>query len=161
MSENKKTPRPKVGSRGLGLLSLRTRLETPPDPATPRAKAKPKTEISGWKRYHYGIVASGVKKCKCGTMNGHSIPDFNDLVGEVVVIDLASPYIYVGRLAQRQGEFLVLRDADCHDLRDAQATREKYILDCRMCGVTPNRAWAWIALRDVVGLSRLADVLEC
>lgn len=88
-------------------------------------------------------------------------PNWDDLLGQVVVLDASSPYVYVGRLAGRQGDFLLLEDVDAHDLRDAQTTREKYVLDCRKFGVHPNRKWAWIGLREVVGVSRLTDVIEC
>ena len=36
---------------------------------------------------------------------------------------------------------------------------EKYVLDSRLHGIRPNRDRAWISLREVVSISRLADVL--
>ena len=77
----------------------------------------------------------------------------------MVVLDLSSSFVYVGRLVEQQGEFLVLRDADAHDLRDTQTTREKYVLACRGHGINANRLWVWVRLREVVGISRLEDVL--
>jgi hypothetical protein len=87
------------------------------------------------------------------------IDPLSALRGQIVVLDLASPWVYVGRLAESHVEYLVLEDADAHDLRDSSTSRDKYVLDCRQHGVTPNRRRAWINRRDLVGISRLDDVL--
>jgi hypothetical protein len=82
-----------------------------------------------------------------------------ELIGEIVVIDLSSPYVSIGRLVEEQAEYLVLEEVDVHDLRDSPTTREKYILDCRMHGVRANRRRTWVQKREIVGISRLEDVL--
>jgi hypothetical protein len=87
-------------------------------------------------------------------------PQFEHLFGEVVVIDLSSPYVYLGRLVEARGDYLLLGDADAHDLRDAVATREKYVLDARVHGVNANRRWVWVSCREIVGISRLDDVVN-
>lgn len=87
------------------------------------------------------------------------VPRWEDLLNEVVVLDLADPFVFVGQLRERQGEFFVLQSVDAHDLRDTTTTREKYVLECRQHGVRPNRTWAWVAVREVVSISRLSDVL--
>lgn len=92
-------------------------------------------------------------------MAAGSPPKFEELFGELVVLDLSSQFVYVGRLVEAQGEFLVLADADAHDLRDSATTREKYVLAARGHGVNPNRRWVWVSRREVVGISRLADVV--
>lgn len=84
---------------------------------------------------------------------------WSQLTGQEIVIDLASHYVVLGRLIVAQADFLELERVDVHDLRDTQTTREKYVLDCRLHGIRPNRGRAWISLREVVGISRLADVL--
>ena len=81
------------------------------------------------------------------------------LLGETVVLDLSSPYVYIGRLTEEQADYLVLEEVDAHDLRDSATTREKYVLDCRLHGVRANRRQIWVHRRDIVGISRLADVL--
>jgi hypothetical protein len=81
------------------------------------------------------------------------------LIGEIVVLDLSSPFVYIGRLVDEQPEFLMLEDVDAHDLRDSTTTREKYILDCRMHGVRSNRRRAWVSRREIVAASKLEDVL--
>jgi hypothetical protein len=81
------------------------------------------------------------------------------LIGQEVVLDMASPYVVIGRLTATHHDYLELVEVDVHDLHDTQTTREKYVLDCRLHGIRPNRARAWISLRELVGISRLADVV--
>jgi hypothetical protein len=88
-----------------------------------------------------------------------SLPVWQSLRGEVVVLDLASPFVYVGTLVDQRDECVLLEDVDAHDLRDTTTTREQYVLHCRQFGATPNRRQAWVSLREVVGISRLADVI--
>lgn len=89
-----------------------------------------------------------------------STPQWQDLIGQQVVVDLHAPFVYTGTFAGQQGDFLLLEGVDAHDLRDGHSTREKYVLDLRRLGVQPNRAWLWVHLREIVGISRLADVIE-
>ena len=83
----------------------------------------------------------------------------HELTGQVVVLDMVSSFVCIGRLAEHQGDFLRLDDADVHDLRDTTSTRDQYVLKCRLHGHMPNRQQAWLSLREVVGISRLADVI--
>lgn len=90
---------------------------------------------------------------------GHSAANWSQLLGQLVVVDLASPFVYLGRLADAGDGFLVLDDADVHDLRDTNTTRERYVLDSRLHGIRANRHRVWLRLAEVVGISRLADVV--
>lgn len=84
---------------------------------------------------------------------------WKELIGEILVLDLSSPYVYIGILADAQAEYLVLDSVDAHDLRDSPTTREKYILNCRLHGVRPNRKRTWVNQREIVGFSKLDDVI--
>ncbi|MGE0606020.1 MAG: hypothetical protein AB7O62_02765 [Pirellulales bacterium] len=83
----------------------------------------------------------------------------SELIGQIVVLDLASPWVYIGRLTKDEADYLVLEDVDAHDLRDTSTSREKYVLDCRLHGVTPNRRQTWVNRRDLVGVTRLDDII--
>lgn len=87
-------------------------------------------------------------------------PNWESLIGEEVVLDPAAPYVYVGRLAGEDGQYFLLEEADCHDLRDSSTTRELYVLDCRRHGVGANRRRIFVRKDQIVSLSRLADVVE-
>lgn len=81
-----------------------------------------------------------------------------ELLGQLVVIDLSSPFVCLGRLEAVQGEFLVLSEADLHDLRDTSTTRERYVRDGEVHGIHPNRRRTWVSLREVVAITRLEDI---
>lgn len=92
-------------------------------------------------------------------MASQRTPAFEELLSEWVVLDMSSPFVYLGRLVEQQGDYFVLADADAHDLRDTATTREKYVLAARGHGLNANRRWVWVSVRDVVGISRLDDVV--
>lgn len=79
---------------------------------------------------------------------------------DVVVIDLRSPYVCLGRLAALDGEYLDVRDADLHDLRDSLTNRETYIYDSIRLGIRRNRARVLVRRDEVVAVTRLADISE-
>lgn len=82
------------------------------------------------------------------------------LVGIEVVLDMGTPFVAMGTLVSVDEDFLVLREADLHDLRDTATTREKYVLDSHEHGIRPNRQQVWVNRREVVAVSRLADVVR-
>ncbi|MCL6503417.1 MAG: hypothetical protein K6T86_12075 [Pirellulales bacterium] len=87
-------------------------------------------------------------------------PTWNELLGQEVVLDLASQFVCLGRLAQQQGDYLLLAEADVHDLRDTPTTsREQYVVAARLHGINATRRYVWVALREVVAISRLVDVM--
>jgi hypothetical protein len=92
-------------------------------------------------------------------MSQVQIAAWQTLVGQVLVLDLASPYVIIGKLTEQLADCLVLDEVDAHDLRDSPTTREKYVLNTRLHGVRPNRKRTWVRLSEVVSISRLDDVL--
>ncbi|HUG92143.1 MAG TPA: hypothetical protein VML55_14985 [Planctomycetaceae bacterium] len=82
------------------------------------------------------------------------------LFGREVVLDLASPYVILGMLADADHRYLILSDADVHDLRDTATTREVYVLKSRRHGINPNRQRVLVRRDEVVSLSALEDVVE-
>jgi hypothetical protein len=75
------------------------------------------------------------------------------------VVDVDSPYVYVGRLHEVRDKTLILRSADVHDLRDSTTTREIYVRDARMHGIQPNRKTVHVRLEKVVSIALLDDVI--
>jgi len=80
-------------------------------------------------------------------------------IGSEVVVDVRSPFVYLGVLRGCRGEYLLLEDADAHDLRDGSASRELYIVESREHGIHRNRKRVLVRLDEVVGISKLDDVL--
>lgn len=76
-----------------------------------------------------------------------------------VVLDVSSPYIYLGLLSGWDAQYMHLTDADVHDLRDTNTTRELYLVDAKRLGISANRKLVLVRIADVVSLSALDDVL--
>lgn len=86
-------------------------------------------------------------------------PALEKLKGRAVVLDLQSAYVVVGTLAAEDHRYLILKDADVHDLRDTATTRDAYVLEARRHGLHPNRRRVLIRHEEIVSLSALDDVL--
>ncbi|MGL4554469.1 MAG: hypothetical protein ACRC33_25175 [Gemmataceae bacterium] len=80
--------------------------------------------------------------------------------GQKVVIDLNSPFVCLGTLLRADEHLMELKNADLHDLRDTETTRENYVADCRVTGIKRNRKRLLVFRRDVVAVSRLDDVVD-
>ncbi|MEZ6062604.1 MAG: hypothetical protein R3C19_19855 [Planctomycetaceae bacterium] len=83
-----------------------------------------------------------------------------ELVGNTVVIDVESLFVFVGTLSEVRDKTLILTNADVHDLRDSKTTRELYVLDSKVHGIRANRKRVLVPLHQVVSVSLLADVLQ-
>jgi hypothetical protein len=83
-----------------------------------------------------------------------------DLIGQVVVIDFRSTFVCIGKLVRLDDHYLELRNADVHDLRDTQTTRENYVVESHLTGIKRNRKRVFIPRAEVVALSALDDVVE-
>jgi hypothetical protein len=79
---------------------------------------------------------------------------------QVVVLDLASPYVAIGTFVDEDHRYLVLDEADLHDMRDSSTTRELYVLDVCRHGLGPNRRRVIVSRSDVVSVSLLEDVVQ-
>jgi len=82
------------------------------------------------------------------------------MIGEDVVIDVESQYVFLGRLVELGTEWVVLKQADVHDLRDSKTTRELYVLDSRADGIRINRRRVLVPRQQIVSISLLNDVIE-
>ena len=83
-----------------------------------------------------------------------------EMLGHVVVIDLRSPFVCLGKLKRIDADFLEVADADLHDLRDTQTSRENYVAASAATGIKRNRKRVLVIRGDIVAIARLADVVE-
>lgn len=81
------------------------------------------------------------------------------LVGQVVVVDTNSSFVYLGTLARVEEHFLVLANVDAHDQNEGPSTKEQYVMDTKRFGVKPNRKEVSVRKTMVVSVSRLDDVV--
>jgi small nuclear ribonucleoprotein (snRNP)-like protein len=77
-----------------------------------------------------------------------------------VVVDLVSPFVCLGKLTKVDDHFLELKNADLHDLRDTDTTRELYVADSVATGIKRNRKRVLIRRSEVVAISKLEDVVD-
>ena len=86
--------------------------------------------------------------------------DLQDLVGEDVVVDTKASLMYIGKLEKITQSAFVLSNVDVHDHSESQTTRELYLIDTKRLGIRKNREGVHILAREVVSISRLADIIE-
>lgn len=77
-----------------------------------------------------------------------------------VVVDLVSPYVCLGKLTRYDDHYIEIKNADLHDLRDTETTRELYIADSVSTGIKRNRKRVLIRRSEVVAVSLLEDVVD-
>jgi hypothetical protein len=81
-----------------------------------------------------------------------------ELIGEPVVVDLRSPYVCLGTLVRVDELHLELKNADLHDLRDTETSRENYVAASLHTGINRNRKRLLLVRAEIVGIARLSDV---
>lgn len=83
-----------------------------------------------------------------------------EFVGLKVVVDFASEYVALGTLKRIDADFLELRNADLHDLRDTDSTRELYVAESVRTGIKRNRKSVVLNRAGVVAVTRFEDVVD-
>lgn len=87
-------------------------------------------------------------------------PVLEEYIGQKVVVDLRSEYVCLGTLLRIDEHYLEMRNADLHDLRDTDTTRENYVVASRATGIKRNRKKLLVVRAEIVAISRLEDVAE-
>jgi hypothetical protein len=83
-----------------------------------------------------------------------------ELIGQKVVIDLRSQYVCLGTLTRADDHFLELKNADLHDLRDTDTTRENYVAESKATGIKRNRRRMFLVRPEIVAIAALDDVVD-
>ena len=83
----------------------------------------------------------------------------DQLIGREIVIDVVSPFVYLGKLIAYDSKYVVLEQADVHDLRDTTTTRELYVIDSKRLGIRANRERVLVRVGEIVSVSALDDVI--
>ena len=78
--------------------------------------------------------------------------------GQVVVCDLGEFYLAIGTLTVFSDDHVELSEADLHDQRDANSTKEVYALETQKLGVRVNRKRVVMPRRHLVAVSLLSDL---
>jgi len=83
-----------------------------------------------------------------------------ELIGEKVVVDLRSAFVCLGTLQRVNEHFLELSNADLHDLRDTETTRELYVAESKATGIKRNRRRVVVVRSEIIAVCRLADIVD-
>ncbi len=84
----------------------------------------------------------------------------DELIGQRVIVDLRTEYVCLGTLNRVDEHFLELRNADLHDLRDTDTTRENYVAASVHTGIKRNRRRLLLVRTEIVAIARMEDVVE-
>ena len=82
------------------------------------------------------------------------------MLNELVVLDTATPIVYIGMLAELTDHVFVLIDADMHDCRDGHANKERYLAEAHRDGVPVNRRQVVVMRAVVISVSCLGDIVS-
>jgi hypothetical protein len=85
-------------------------------------------------------------------------PLLESMLGKTVVVDLISSYVCLGDFVGCDAQFLEIRDADLHDLRDSSATREIYVHDSVRLGIRRNRARVLVRRDQIAAIARFDEI---
>ncbi len=93
-------------------------------------------------------------------MDATDTPDLGDFLGRKVVIDFRAEYVCLGTLKSIGVHFLELKNADLHDLRDTDTSRENYIAACVITGIKRNRKKLLVTRSEIVAIADFEDIVE-
>ncbi len=82
------------------------------------------------------------------------------MLGKPVVLDTATPVVYLGVLASYDEVGFCLHDADVHHCDEGHASREQYITEAARDGIRANREQVFVMRNVVMSVSALSDVLK-
>lgn len=84
----------------------------------------------------------------------------DDFLNQRVVVDLSTSFVCLGKLTRYDDHFLELKNADLHDLRDTDTSRENYVAESVATGIKRNRKLVLIRRDQMVAISTLEDVVD-
>lgn len=84
---------------------------------------------------------------------------YAEYLEKIIVVDVAAPLMYIGRLVAADEYFLTLTEVDVHDLSGTNTTKEVYALEVKRNGVQACRESVKIKQAKVLSFSLLDEVI--
>jgi len=84
----------------------------------------------------------------------------DELLGREVVMDTATPIVYMGLLESCDAGGFCLVNADMHNCSEGHASREQYITEASIDGIRVNRRRIYVFRHSVISISALSDVVS-
>ena len=86
--------------------------------------------------------------------------ELQEFIDKPVVIDTATPLIYIGTLHEVGKSFLTLRDVDVHHIDRGGVCKDTYAISTKKFGIKKNRASTKIRIDIITSISHLEDIIE-
>ncbi|TET37165.1 MAG: hypothetical protein E3J72_06925 [Planctomycetota bacterium] len=86
--------------------------------------------------------------------------EFEEFHNQNIVLDTATPLLYIGHLVDVDDSFLTLEKVDVHDLSSTPTSKDVYLIDSRKIGVKVNRERVKVRRDLIVSITRLDDIIE-
>ncbi|MBW1858565.1 MAG: hypothetical protein JRI70_00465 [Deltaproteobacteria bacterium] len=86
--------------------------------------------------------------------------ELQEFLNKPVVLDTATPFIYIGTLHEVGKSFVTLKDVDVHHIDGRGASRETYALSAKKFGIKKNRAFTKVRVDIITSISHLQDIVE-
>jgi hypothetical protein len=83
-----------------------------------------------------------------------------EYLDQKVVLDFRDEYVCLGTLKMIGPQFLELKNADLHDLRDTDTSRENYVVASVRTGIKRNRKRLLVSRDEIIAVSLLEDVVD-
>jgi len=85
--------------------------------------------------------------------------ELESLVGQQIVLDTRTPFVYIGTLRSANAESLTLTEVDVHDARETTTSTDRYLIETVKHGIRVNRRHVIVLAREVVSICALSDVV--
>lgn len=86
--------------------------------------------------------------------------ELNEFLNKAVVVDTATPLIYIGTLHQIGKSFITLKDVDVRHVDGGGADKEMYALSAKKFGIKKNRFSTKVRIDIITSISHLEDIVE-
>jgi small nuclear ribonucleoprotein (snRNP)-like protein len=86
--------------------------------------------------------------------------ELNEYLNKPVVVDTATPLVYIGTLSEIGESFITLNDVDVHDVGEGASSKAVYALKAKKSGVEKNRTCVKVRIAVVMSISLLEDIIE-
>lgn len=86
--------------------------------------------------------------------------ELEEYLGKPVVVDTATPFVYIGTLSQIGNSFITLTNVDVRHVDGGGVIKETYALSAKKYGIKMNRLSTKIRIEIVTSISALSDIIE-
>lgn len=83
---------------------------------------------------------------------------FDRFIGQIVCADLKDGFVIFGTLISHDQYSAEFKDADFHDPREGNSSKDVYALETRSIGVRVNRKQCYVDRNNIISICLLSDL---